>query len=230
MVLGLMAFSATAAQAEVGAKWLILTSGGVLKTGSELPAEINTEAETTAILHSKIAGIAVLYECLGQGLTGNPKLGANGSISTFQIRFSGCITKLNGVTSKACEPKAGGTESGVLKTLSLDALVVLHELTGGVKDDIIKVLPVTGNVYLHFELGELCSIGENVLVIGSLALKDCENLALTHLVKHLVEVFGPLTKLFVISETPEHAATLLGSAWAFLAGADTGLKWSWDPI
>jgi hypothetical protein len=224
MVFGLMAFSATAVQAETGAKWLILTSGGVLKTGSELPAEIATEAETTGILHSKIGGVTVLFECLGQSLTGNPKLGANGSISTGAIKFSNCITKLNGVTSNACKPKAGGTEEGVIKTLNLDGLLALHE-----GNDIVKVLPVTGNVFAHIELGELCSIGENVLVIGSAALKDCESLALNHLVKHLIEMFEPLTKLFVISETPEHVATILGSAWATLTGSHIGLKFSGDP-
>jgi hypothetical protein len=229
MVLGLMTFSATTAQAEVGAKWLILTAGGVVKTGSELPAEINTEAEGTWILHSEVAKVKVLVECTGQSLTGSPKLGANGSISSFQIKFSGCIIKLNGVTSGPCKPKAGGTEEGVIKTLPLHGLVVLHELSGGVKDDIILVLPVSGAIW-HDEIGEECSIGENILLIGKLAFKDCENLALTHLVKHLLEIFAPLTKVFLISETPEHTATILGSWWAFLTGAHAGLKWSWDPI
>ncbi len=66
-------------------------------------------------------------------------------------------------------------------------------------------------------------------MIGSLTLKDCENLALTHLVEHLVEQFTPLTELWTISKTTEHKATLLGSAWAFLTGEHEGLKWSGDP-
>jgi hypothetical protein len=84
---GLMTLSATTAQAGATAKWLILTSasGEMSKTDSELPGEINTEAESTGILQSKIAGVAVLFECTAQSLTGNPKLGATGSISSFQV-------------------------------------------------------------------------------------------------------------------------------------------------
>jgi hypothetical protein len=62
-------------------------------------------------------------------------------------------------------------------------------------------LPDTSETYATLEFGAECAIGEKVPVIGKLRYKDCENLALTHLVKHLVEV-GPLTDLWTISKLP----------------------------
>jgi hypothetical protein len=66
-------------------------------------------------------------------------------------------------------------------------------------------------------------------VIGSLAFKDCQDLALVHLREHLGEVFTPLTQLWTISKTEEHKSLLLGSAWARLTGEHEGLNWSGDP-
>jgi hypothetical protein len=226
VVLGLMAFGTTAAQAEVGAKWLFAQKGGS-ELFAFLEASIGAEAETTQVLHSKIAGVAVLWECKKLA-TVNTKLTANGSISKGKIKYSECHTFLNGVLSIPCLPIAGGTQPDVIETLDLHGLIVLHELASGVKDDIVKILPVSGEVFAHIEMGDNCAIGENVLVLGSATLKDCENLALTHFVKHLVEV-GPLTELWTISKTAEHIATVLGSAWTFLTGAHEGFKWSGDP-
>ena len=97
VVFGLMALGATAAQAEVGAKWLLAKSDGTLIPF--LNATVGLEAETPGILHSKIAGIAVLFECQKLS-TENATLTANGSIAEGgKIRFTECITKLNGVTS-----------------------------------------------------------------------------------------------------------------------------------
>ena len=105
----------------------------------------------------------------------------------------------------------------------------MHELAGGVKDDLLSILPDEGETFATIEMGPECAIGQKVNVIGKATLKDCEGLALTHLVKHLVEV-GPLTELWVISKTPEHVATILGSVWAFLTGEHVGLKFSGDPV
>ena len=110
MVFGLMAF-ASAAQAEVGAKWLFAEKAPNSGLVPFLEATVGLEAETTGILHSEIAkGTKVLFECttlqaVGATLKAEGKVG-NGA----KIKFSGCITKLNGVTSGPCKPKAGGTE------------------------------------------------------------------------------------------------------------------------
>jgi hypothetical protein len=236
MMFGLTAFSATAAQASVGARWLVLESAGVLWSEAKVnegKASIVAEADTTVIKHTKIAGVAILYECkklaaVNAFLLVNGSIGESpGNVKGSKLKLSECITKLNGVTSTACEPFVG-TEKGVVTTNPGHGLLVLHELAGGVKDDLIQFLPDSGETFFTIRTGEECSIGENIPVIGKLYFKDCQNLALTHLAKHLLEV-GPLTELWVISKTAEHVATLLGSAWASLSGPGTGKLWSGDP-
>jgi len=232
-VFGVMAFGASAAQATEGAHWGILNSTGTVKTDAgSLPAIIELEAETTAppILHSKIAGIAVLFECttattVNAKLIGNGSIGESvGNVKGSKIKFSGCITKLNGATSAPCKPNAGGTQSGVIITQPGHGLAVLHTLEGGTKDELTQILPDTGETFAFIETSEECAIGAKVAVIGKAFLKDCKNEFLKHLVKHLVEI-GPLTELWTISKTAEHVATILGSSFAFLGGAHVGLAW-----
>src|SRR5882724_8809789 len=96
VVFGLMAFS-TSAQATAGAKWLILTSGGVLKEGSTLHPGIGLEKDsTTIVLHSEILKIKVLFLCTELKAV-EAKLLAEGSIgkeagvvSGSKVLFSGC--------------------------------------------------------------------------------------------------------------------------------------------
>jgi hypothetical protein len=225
MVFGLMAFS-TSAQAS--GQWLFAEKAPNSGLVAFLEASLGLEAETTIVVHTKIAGISVLYLCpIAETL--NFRLKANGSIgSGALIDFLFCLTHLNGVISKACEPIGGG-KAGVIKTTELHGLIELHELTGGVKDDVVRLLPDSGETVAIIEMSAECAIGTKVPLIGKVVLKDCENLALTHLVKHLVEI-GPLTEIWAISKTAEHVATILGSMWAFLTGAHEGLKFSLDPI
>jgi hypothetical protein len=229
VVLGTMAFSAGSAQAEFGAQWLFAEKAPNSGLVAFLEAFVGLESETVIVLHTKIAGINVLFECKSLAAV-NMKLKASGSIGEgAKIKFSECITKLNGATSAPCVPKAGGTETGVINTNALHALMRLHELAGGVRDDIILVLPDSGETIAMMEFSAECAIGTKVPLIGTFTLKDCENLILTHLVKHLLE-FGPLDGLWVISKTAEHVTTVLGSWWARLVGAHEGLKWSGDPF
>jgi hypothetical protein len=244
MVFGLMAFSATAAHAEKGARWLVLkTVGGAVMTETEIEEGKVTgslEVDTPGVLHTKIAGIAVLFECKKTAAVGAVLKGEGKIARGAKVEFSECITKLNGVTNAACEPNAGGTKKGVIITAAGHALIELFKLTvegKEVKDDIVRILPdgiikegkeEPAKTFATIEMSELCAIGEKVPVIGKATLKDCENLALTHLVKHLTET-GPGTELWTISETAEHVATILGSAWASLGGAGVGLQWSIDP-
>jgi hypothetical protein len=256
MVLGLMAFGATGAQAEVGAKWLILTAGEkpILKTGAELHASVNLKKDTTAILHTEILKIKVLFLCEKIEVL-NAKLQEEGIIGNTvvtnettklkegrgsQVKFTECVTDLNGVEAPQCVPTEAvtGTPKVIVTKLG-HALLKLHVLKNEKgeeigKDDIVKILPDTGEEFALVITGPLtgneCPIGTSVPVKGSLALKDCKGEGRNHLVEHLVEQFTPLTELYVISKTAEHAATLLGSAWAFLTGVEhAGLKWSGDP-
>lgn len=222
-VLGLMAFGTALAHAEEKALWLILDSNGVLKT--KLEASLGLEAESVQVIHTKIAGTSTLFECKKTEGVG-AVIKAEGKLSG-KMKNSECITKINGILSTACEPRVG-KEKGVTISNNLIGLIELHELAGGVKDDVIRYKPEVGETFGTIEMGEECAIGEKVPVIGKMTLKDCENQFLTHLVKHLLEV-GPLTELWVISKTAEHAVVTLGSSWAFLLGAHTGLKFAGDP-
>lgn len=242
MVLGLMAFGATGAQAEVGAKWLVLTSAGVLKTGAELHAGVNLRTDTEGVLHSEILKIKTLFLCKKieainaklqeEGIIGNSVVTNGSGLKEgrgSKVKFSECTTDLNGAAAPECTPEDKSAEGGpgIIITKLGHALLKLHE-----GNDITKILPDEGETFATISLPAACPIGTSVPVIGSLALKDCENMALTHLVEHLVEQYAPLTQLWTISKTEEHKATLLGSAWAFLTGEANnhkGLKWSGDP-
>lgn len=239
MVFGPMAFSAPAAQAEVGAKWLVLTSGGVLKEGSTLHASIGLEKESVFVLHSTILTIRVLFLCtevkaveaklLAEGAIGKEA----GVVSGSKILFSGCTTDLNGAAAPECTPTDPVDGAGFIVTKAAHAFLELHELAGGAKDDIIKIVPDVGETLATIALPAACPIGTSVPVIGKLALRDCEGKGRMFLIRHLLEEFTPLTQLFTISKTAEHAATLLGSMWVFLIGSGleghAGLQWAGDP-
>jgi hypothetical protein len=240
MVLGLMVFGTVGAQAEVGAKWLILNKAGEVKQGSTLHASVQLKTDVAGVLHSEILKIKVLFLC-GKIEALNAKLQEEGIIGKevvtvgglkegrgSQVKFSECVTDLNGTPNALCIPTDPVGGAGTIITNLLHALLKLHE-----GNDIVKVLPDSGETFVTPKTGPAtgneCPIGTSVPVIGSLAFKDCENLALAHLVEHLLEVFTPLTKLWTISKTTEHQTTLLGSAWARLTGEHEGLKWSGDP-
>lgn len=248
MVFGLMAFGTSGAQAEVGAKWLILKPIAgekfELKEGSTLHAAVNLEVEKDAlgnpiplVLHSEILKIKTLFLCT-EAKADEAKLLKDGTIgkeegvpSGSKVLFGGCTTDLNGSPAPECTPVDPIAGKGKISTKPGHALLVLHELAGGVKDDLTEIIPDTGlgTTFATIVLPATCPIGTSVPVIGKFFLKDCENKALDHLVKHLVEE-GPLSELFTISKTAEHAAKLLGSAWAFLEGEHAGMTWSGDPI
>jgi hypothetical protein len=236
LALNVMALGATGAQAEVGAKWLLLTAHpNELKEGSTLHASVGLEKDSSElVLHSKILGIQVSFLCTEVKAV-NAKLLAEGNIgkeagvvSGSQVLFSGCTTDLNGVTSTQCVPTDPTDGTGFIVSKLAHASLAL----GASGEDLLKVLPDTGETFATIKTGpekaNECPIGTNVPVIGKLFLKDGENLALTHLVKHLLEP-GPGTELWVIGKTVEHVATLLGSAWAELSGEHEGLEWSGDP-
>jgi hypothetical protein len=229
VLFGVMAFGASAAQAETGSHfWILNAEGKKVDTGS-LHATIQLKKEsTTYILHSKILSVAVLFLCtelkaVNATLEGEGKISAGG-----KVLFSGCTTDLNGTANAACTPSDATDGEGKIVTQSLHSLVILG--TGG--ETILNILPDTGETFANIEMGSKCPIGTKVPVIGKLALKDCEknaegkSRATEHLKEHLVEpTTDSFTELWTISKTVEHQATLLGSAWGFLeGGGHEGLK------
>jgi len=227
LVAGLMSFTAVAAHATVNSHWWIVDPVSGKLTELTATASLTQESAIGTLL-TKIAGVKVEFNCTATSSEG-VQVEKEGSVSKTNggatLKFTGCSTKLNGATSGACEPKNAGTESGVIATRKLHALVVLHELSGGVKDHLVQILPVEGETFATVEMGKECAIGTKVPVIGKFFAKDCKNELLVHLEKHLLEQ-GPLTELWAISKTAEHVSTLDGSSWLLLTGVHKDFKFS----
>ncbi len=235
VIFSLGAIGSTTAHAEVGAQWLLAKFGVTVELIAFLPAKIELRTDTSEILHSKISGVAVLFECstitaVNVMLLANGSIGEKaGSVKGSKAKFSGCITKLNGSTSTPCKPVAGGIENGVINTSSGHGLIVLHELVSGVRHALVQFLPDSGETIATVEMDNECSIGSKVKIIGKFFLQDFTNAAFSiHALNHLFQT-GPLTELWTISKTPEHMVSTLGSAFASLDGEHIGLFWSGDP-
>ncbi len=228
MVLGVMAVSASAAQA--AAQWLILDTNGTVLDAANLNASLGATIENEdAALLTHILGINVRILCKSANLI-NVKLIGEGKLSEGKVQFGGCLTFLNEVDNTSCKPHSKGAEPGTVETELGLGNIVLHELTGGTKDELTLIHPVVGTTFVTLEMEETCPIGSKVPVSGELFLKDCENAFLTHKVTHLIEQ-GPLTELWVLNKNKEHLETSIdGSANIFLTGAThTGLSWAGDP-
>jgi hypothetical protein len=227
LLLGLMAFTADTAHAEEGAHIWVVNAEGQLK---DLSVQIEADADTTMTLTSKIAGISVVFSCTKIALSGVKTIAGTGtSEKGGKIIFTGCTTKLNGTTSTPCEPVDEG-KKGTIVTSPGEFLVKLDVLMpGGATHDVLESFPDSGETYATIKMGEECSIGTKVPVIGAgVQVKDCMDQFLVHKVKHLVEKI--LGQLWVISKTVEHQASLGGSAIIYLIGIHNGLQWSIDPL
>jgi hypothetical protein len=191
--------------------------------GALAEPEIGGEADTTFILHSEaLEGTKVLYECKKVSAAAGSKLKANG-VALGKLTFTECLAFLNGVESIPCKPVEGKVTTNLIK-----AQMLLHKLAGGTIDQILIAEGETeaGGAanFASIKSTATCALGINVPVGGKIALEP-SNLT-THEVKHLFDEFPPLTALWIISNTAEHKASLLGSGWAFLKGAHTGFKWT----
>jgi hypothetical protein len=190
--------------------------------GSEVTAVLSPFVSVNEVegkdlgLSSEILKIKVTFLCTNLQAI-NVRLKPK-SVIAFEsgLKFSGCVTKLNGSESKACEP--GGGETGVIKSKLLKGALVLHEGAG-----IVRFEATEGKTLATTVLPAECPIGTSVPVLGKITLKD--SFIATEAVTHLASV-GPLTELFVISETVEHKATASGSIVTALSGEHSGLLWS----
>jgi len=221
-----MAIGAGIAQAEnSGGSWTYINSAGELKIlPNEQPINYNLDSATSTLL-TKIAGVKVEFICTGIAATEAKLL--TGGTALGSLKFSGCSTKLNGATSVPCKPNAEGKESGVIKTLKMVLTLLLHKLPNGSLD---KIMIAEGDVgsgpLIHVETSEECSIGETVLFGGKVALIDCRLEGEVHLLEHLIKEFEPLTHLWAISDTAEHAAHLDGSWFIHLIGTNAFKEWA----
>jgi len=227
-VLALGIVGASSAQAAV--RWQV--NGATVTTSEKL---VGTLA-TTGILHTKIGGNEVLFECANGELV-EARLEAAGAISTAgtpaSVRFTSCITKINGITNPACLPKNNGTEEGVIATNQGTGQLALHSTKEGVTKIKSNVEETVGGlkqpVYARIKMSAECPIGSNIPVIGpSLAVKDVlGNAGLEKEEKaHEIQEFEPLTEIWTLSRTEEHKAKVLGKAKITVV---SGNAWSGKP-
>jgi hypothetical protein len=216
MVVGVMAISASAAQA--AGSWLVGSTE--ITNSSTLPAELAGEIEgTSATLLTHLVGLKVAVSCT-KFTTENISLKGEGKLTEGgKVVFTGCTVTEGGSN---CTVKSPGALTGTVASAEGKGELVLHE--GGVV--LTKIQPKSeeaGFATLRFE-GE-CALPESNKVTGVLYVKDCEGKAETFAKKHLIEQ-GPLTSLTVGKDTAEHLETSIdGSAWVFLTGTDAGQEW-----
>jgi hypothetical protein len=217
LILGLTALTASLAQAEVGASWSV---GGAKVTEALLPQLQVHEIEnkTASLLFTTKGGTKTAILCTAIEMVGM-KLTTSGSVSSGKLKFTGCVTLLNGTISSNCAPRTAGAPKGTVETFNGTALIILH-----VGTPLLLLKAESGESLASMEMGELCSLGESVPVKGALTLKDCKNELQTELVSHLFEE-GPLSSLTSLGQP----TTLDGSVIAELSGAHKGLKWKGLP-
>jgi hypothetical protein len=225
MVLGVMAISASGAQA--AGSWLVGTTE--ITNTSSLVANVTGEIDTPEPkLLTHLVGLTVTVTCTnfttsGITLKGEGKLSEGG-----KVVFTGCTVKAvdkEGKTSAPCTVKSSGQATGTIASEEGKGEAVLHELAGGAKDVLTKIEP-KGEAFavIRFE-GAECLLPLSNKVTGKLFVKDCEGFAETLKVKHLIEQ-GPLTSLSVGADTVEHLETSIdGSAWVKLTGEHLNKEW-----
>jgi hypothetical protein len=233
IVTGLVLFAINVAQAETNATWEVKTTGGTVVavpgTNDLLPlVQIKSlENNTASMLYTTGAGTNVEISCQTAELLENVRMTASGGLSLGKALFHGCTTKLNGVLSVPCEPFVGGN-NGLIESKKATALIVLH-LTGvGTNvETLLKITPDTGTEFASITVGGECSIISPIVVSGSLALKDPNNLGALS-ADHLFQQ-GALTSLTANGR----AVTLDGSFLMKMVGAGAGghegLQWQGLP-
>jgi hypothetical protein len=228
LVLGMMAFATSGAQAEELAKWRV--SGA--DVGALAPQLVIKEIEnkSASLAFTTKGGTGVLILCTTAAFSEGGKLLGKGTISLGDITFNGCVVLLNEAPAANCKPHSPGKPVGEILTGKGKGLIMLD-----VGNDLVKITPETAagaatKLFVTIELGELCAIGESVNVEATelgegLWIKDIGGNAgfLAETTTHLI-VEG-LNKLLALGQP----AKIIGSAIVELGGPHAGLKWSGVP-
>ena len=247
MVLGVMAISASAAQASLF-EWLVLSKDGTqtfTKFGNgagQLLVEVRGELEgASASLLTHVVGLSVEITCTSASLIGvhlaeEGKLTEGGKVQFGECEAYSLNAKGELEAALGCNVHSPATAIGSKSILTNEGkgALLLHtykidEPEPGVKVEltelVTKIEPKTGESFVTI-LTEGCALPESNTINGKLFLKDCELKAETHQVKHLIEQ-GPLTVLWIGKDTVEHLQTSIdGSAWVSLGGAHVGFPWA----
>lgn len=226
LVMGVMAIgTAGTAQAEPGACWgyINATSGKLECFSSTLEAKplFELENKTGTLL---IANVNFEVLCTGLEFDEGGLFAANGSILLGRLKFTGCIGLSRTPELKklgACTPNDPISGPGTILTLKFTGLIKLHE---GEPTVLLNPDPEAAGVLAHINMGEECSIGEEILVKGELVLWDCKGKASfeEHKLTHLIEEY-PKLQLMTVGV---NKATLDGSANVTLATPHNLLKWA----
>jgi len=215
VVLGLMAFTASAAQAS---SWMV---AGKTLTGTETAKVEASIVAPSASLLTKIAGTEFQFTCTG-GTLKNTKLEKEGKLSEGgSVRFTGCTTSTRKSELESYKEQASCApynkpekleEKGVIETLEGKGQLQLHSTGEGVTIIEGKTGGLTGHL-ATISLPE-CAIAEEVKVFGKLSVVDSGGSAgLEAEVKvHKIKEFAPLTHLYVETDTAEHKAKIDGEA------------------
>jgi len=204
------------AQAETGAFWLV--SGK--KISAELLPTLTGSLEGTLKFLEKLGANEFHITCTGFTPVGAHLVEPNGSL-LGQLQFSGCkFFQLNSGLTVATELPACEPVGGKITTVEAKGLIVLN---AGVQAILLE--PKVGTTWLTIVSSAECSFGKEIKLGGTLALKDCENAFLTDQVKHLLEEYAPLTKLFV-NGNAANVAKIDGSVIVELSGVHKGLTFA----
>jgi hypothetical protein len=226
LVMGVMAIG-SAGSAQATGCW-----GYINPTTTKLECFSKTlEATPAFAIENKTATLLIssqnfAFLCTEMALVEGGQLSAEGTVLPGRVKFKGCVTLINGVISKVCEPfDASNGEKGVILTDKVHALLILHKLEpSGVVDPMLLVLPDTvGSENLaKLVLGPECSVGEEIIIKGHLDLVDCQGLLGTHQVTHLWEE----SKTLQLMKVGINKASLDGSVNVMLAAPHLGYKWA----
>jgi hypothetical protein len=209
-----------AASARATPEWLILTSGGVVKTATELPAVLAGEIDgTSASLDTHLVKLHIRITCTSATVVGT-KLEKEGKLTSGgKVEFKSCrlFNVATGTELPECGVKTPGTAIGTLITNALKGQL---QAGGG-----IKIEPSAGTEFVKLEFEAGCALPSPTPIAGTIFIQDWEGKGATHLEKHLLtQSFG--TSFFVGADSAEHLETsLVGNAWVFLSGEHIGLKW-----
>lgn len=127
LVLGLMAFAGSAAQAEVGAHWNVVKANGELVQvpgANDLLPQLEireVENKTFTFAWTTKGGTTVKLLCTAIKFDEGGRLIAEGGISLGRVLLTGCVTLINGTISPACKPKTTGKALGELLSLNSKA-------------------------------------------------------------------------------------------------------------
>lgn len=223
LALGLMAFVASAAQAEATSHWNV--AGKAVTGTEEFQLEITEIENKSATLEFTTAGgtlVKILCTAANFAGTKGGRLIKEGGISLGDVLFTGCKTELNSKPAGGCETHSPGKTAGNILTENGTGLIML-DVVSGKTEEYTKITPDVGSTFAKIEMGEECAIGTLVKVEGILWIKDCEGNAgfLTEKPIHLIEeALHTLTAL-------SRPAVIEGSAKVGLTGGTT--NWSGTP-